>query len=114
MKYSLVAMVIGGILLVFSSGTSGNKEPQKAADSISAAFDAYESAWRDAQKGLAERLERGDIKTEPEATKWFASANASAMRAAFQPVVDAEFESFGGEKWTPGAHAKFIRRYCRD
>ena len=115
MKLPVALTLLGGVVVILGSmaGRPGAVKPP-AEDPVGVAFSQYESAWRDAQRGLAERLERGEITTESEATKWFGSANAAAMKAAFQPLVDSEYEVFGGDKWTAASHAKHIRRYCRE
>jgi len=116
LKPPIALLLIGGLLLAIA-GTIDNSpasRKQSSLDAAGTAFRKYESAWRDAQKGLAERLERGEITSESDASKWFGSANAAAMKAAFQPLVETEYEAFGGDKWTAQSQAKFIRGYVNE
>jgi len=79
--------------------------------SLSPVFEAYRSAWIAAQQELARQLDGGAITSEAAATAWFRKANAAAMSSAFSPLANTEFDAFGGDKWTPKAHADYIRRY---
>lgn len=116
MKPPVALLLIGGLLLAIAGMLDGSPSSQRrpSLDAAGTAFRKYESAWRDAQKGLAERLERGEITSESDASNWFGSANAAAMKAAFQPLVETEYESFGGDKWTAQSQAKFIRGYVNE
>ena len=107
-----VAMVIGGVLLLSSGGDDVSPKPVPA-DDVAQGFATYQSLWRDAQKELANRLESGQIVSEAAATEWFGVANQEARRQAFTPLLEAEAAVFGGEQWTPKAHADYIRRYAR-
>lgn len=80
-------------------------------DDVSVAFVTYERAWRAAQKDLADRLDRGEITSEQQAADWFEAANKEMRRMSFGPLFRSEAVIFGGEKWTPKAHADYIRRY---
>ena len=77
------------------------------------AFRAYETAWRQAQSDLADRLDSGDITSEKLAADWFGAANLEARKQAFLPLLRAEAVAFGGENWTAEKHSTYIRRYAR-
>ena len=107
---SLGVGIISGVLLAGGIRIGGSDGPS---DSVSKAFDQYETLWRDAQAELATRLESGQIKSESDATDWFGKINTEARRQAFSDILKAEAEEFGGEKWTAEKHAAAIRRYSR-
>jgi hypothetical protein len=92
--------------------TPPDGRPRPPADDVAAAFRAYESAWREAQGQLADRLESGEITSEKLAADWFGAANLEARKQAFLPLLRAESVAFGGENWTPQKHAAFIRKYA--
>jgi hypothetical protein len=92
--------------------TKPEPEPTPIVDKSADAFQDYERLWRVAQGELARKLRSGDIKTEPQATEWFGRANNEALKAAFTPLVEAEHERFGGEKWTAEQHAKQAEEYA--
>jgi hypothetical protein len=93
--------------------TPPDGRPQPPADDVAVAFRAYETAWRQAQSDLADRLESGEITSEKLAADWFATANLEARKQAFLPLLRAEAVAFGGDNWTAEKHSAFIRRYAR-
>jgi len=93
--------------------TPPDGRPQPPADDVAVAFRAYETAWRQAQSDLADRLDSGEITSEKLAADWFATANLEARKQAFLPLLRAEAVAFGGDNWTAEKHAQFIRRYSR-
>lgn len=80
-------------------------------DDVAQAFREYETNWRSLQRDLANRLDRGEITSEEQATEWFSAANVEARRLAFTPLLRKEAEAFGGELWTAKKHADYVRRY---
>ena len=94
--------------------TPPDQRPQPPADDVAVAFRAYETAWRQAQSDLADRLDSGEITSEKLAADWFATANIEARKQAFLPLLRAEAVAFGGENWTAEKHSQYIRRYSRD
>ena len=93
--------------------TPPDGRPQPPADDVAVAFRAYETAWRQAQSDLADRLDSGEITSEKLAADWFATANLEARKQAFLPLLRAEAVAFGGDNWTAEKHSAFIRRYAR-
>jgi len=93
--------------------TPPDGRPQPPADDVAVAFRAYETAWRQAQSDLADRLDSGDVTSEKLAADWFATANLEARKQAFLPLLRAESVAFGGDNWTAEKHAQYIRRYAR-
>jgi hypothetical protein len=93
--------------------TPPDQRPQPPADDVAVAFRAYETAWRQAQNDLADRLDSGEITSEKLAADWFATANLEARKQAFLPLLRAEAVQFGGDNWTAEKHAQYIRRYSR-
>ena len=86
-------------------------QPIGPIDDVSQAFREYETSWRSLQRDLANRLDRGEITSEEQATEWFSAANVEARRLAFTPLLRKEAEAFGGELWTAKKHADYVRRY---
>jgi hypothetical protein len=107
-----IAAILGGLLLLIPLGASGGKNT-KPTDSVSSAFDAYETLWRTAQGSLADRLDSGEIASESAASDWFGEANKQARAVAFKPLLDAEYSVFGEDKWTAEKQAETIRGYVR-
>lgn len=119
---SWIVLVVGGLLLwnTFKPADTTPKpddvkpEPTPVVDRSEQAFRDYERLWRLAQGELARKLRSGDIKTEPQATEWFSRANNEALKTAFSPLAEAEYERFGGEKWTAEKHAEQAEEYATD
>lgn len=117
---SWIVLVVGGLLLwnQFSGNSPAPKpddvtpDPAPVVDKSEQAFRDYERLWRIAQGELARKLRSGDIRTETQATEWFSRANNEALKTAFKPLADAEYERFGGEKWTAESHAKQAEEYA--
>ena len=89
----------------------GQDQQQQPTDDVGQAFREYERNWRSLQRDLANRLDRGEITSEEQAFEWFLAANTEARRLAFTPLLQAEQDAFGVEKWTAKKHANYIRRY---
>jgi len=83
-------------------------------DDVARVFDEYEREWRGAQRQLAERLLRGDIRTESDAADWMSYALGEARKKVFRPLLRDEADVFGGDLWTPELHATYIMRYTDD
>jgi len=80
-------------------------------DEIDLIFEADKRVWRETQKGLAARLDSGEIDSEEEATKWFAATYGDSRRKNWLPLLVKEKDVFGAEKWTAADHSKYIKRY---
>jgi hypothetical protein len=93
--------------------TPPDDTPQPPPDDVAVAFMAYETAWRQAQSDLADRLDSGEITSEKLAADWFGAANIEARKQAFLPLLRAEAAAFGGDLWTAEKHSAYIRRYSR-
>lgn len=106
-----VMMLIGGILLLKGGGID---EPGPSpSDAVSVAFDEYETLWRAAQIATADKLDSGEFTTSQQATNYRSLADGEAIKKTRQPLLDAEFAEFGGDKWTAEKQAKFLRRYAQ-
>jgi hypothetical protein len=77
------------------------------------AFDQYETLWRAIQLETAKKLEAGEFTTSQQVTQYRSLADGEALKKSRQPLVDAEFAAFGGEKWTAEKAAKQFRSYAR-
>jgi hypothetical protein len=104
--------LIGGILLL-SGGKSGPGPSPSPSDAVSLAFDQYETLWRAIQLETAKKLEAGEFTTSQQVTQYRSLADGEALKKSRQPLVDAEFAAFGGEKWTAEKAAKQFRSYAR-
>ena len=82
-------------------------------DAVSVAFDQYETLWRAIQLETAKKLEAGEFTTSQQVTQYRSLADGEALKKSRQPLVDAEFVAFGGEKWTAEKAAKQFRSYAR-
>lgn len=116
---SWIVVAVLGLAIWQSQGSSDPQpepqpgpDPAPVVDHSNQAFADYQRLWRLAQGELAKKLLSGDIKTEPQATEWFSRANNEALKTAFTPLVDAEYQRFGGEKWTADEHAKQAQEYA--
>lgn len=114
---SWIVVAVLGLAIWQSQGSSDSQpqpgpDPAPITDRSNQAFEDYQRLWRLAQGELAKKLRSGDIKTEPQATEWFSRANNEALKTAFTPLVEAEYQRFGGEKWTAGEHAKQAQEYA--
>jgi hypothetical protein len=105
--------LIGGILLL-SGGKGVTPGPSPSpSDAVSMAFDQYETLWRAIQLETAKKLEAGEFTTSQQVTQYRSLADGEALKKSRQPLVDAEFAAFGGEKWTAEKAAKQFRSYAR-
>jgi hypothetical protein len=104
--------LVGGILLL-SGGKSGPGPSPSPSDAVSLAFDQYETLWRAIQLETAKKLEVGEFTTSQQVTQYRSLADGEALKKSRQPLVDAEFAAFGGEKWTAEKAAKQFRSYAR-
>ncbi len=118
---SWIILAVGAVLLWNTFGGSSPTPPEPSpdrdqptpiVDQSEQAFKDYERLWRVAQGERARKLRSGDIKTEPQATEWFSRANNEALKTAFKPLAEAEYERFGGEKWTAEKHAEQAEEYA--
>lgn len=89
-------------------------EPAPVTDPVGTAFSEHERLWRLAAGDLAKRLRSGEVKSEAAATEWFGAANREAQKRAFTPLVEAEYEQFGGDKWTAEKHAAALEGYANE
>jgi hypothetical protein len=83
------------------------------ADSVSAVFDAQESAFRSLSGERAKALLAGEIKSESESAAWMSSRFIPQAEAAWVVLLTEEAKAFGGEQWTAEKEAATIERYAR-
>ena len=102
--------VIGGILLL--GGGKSSPGPSPADDIVAQSFSQYETLWRAIQIETAKKLESGEFTTSQQVTAYRSLADGEALRKTRQPILDAEFAAFGGEKWTADKAAKQFRSYA--
>lgn len=105
-------MIVGGVLLLNSGGGS-EEQKSDVSDVATVAFQNYETAWRKLQGTKAEKLRAGEFASEKASEAWFLGQNGTALKEAFTPVLNAEFEAFGGEAWTAEKEAAFAERLVR-
>lgn len=110
-----VMMLIGGILLLNGADKvpDDSHDQSNISDVATVAFDAYEASWRKLQGEKAAKLRAGEFANEKASRDWFLSKNRDALQNAFTPVIAAEFEVFGLEKWTAAKEAAVAERYVR-
>lgn len=115
---SLIPLVVIGVVLysLFSGGGGDVPGPEPeppgpVASDVDAAFNRYRKNWLEAACMLSDKLDGGEITSERQAAEWFGKANAAALKDAFTPLAESEYEQFGGEKWTAAKHAAVLRSY---
>lgn len=112
---SAVLMVVGGLILLRGGGDSPNPSPTPApfSDMASKTFADIEAAWRTLQGEKAVKLRTGELKSESEAKDWFQVNYTTKFKEAWTTLLNAEYESFGGENWTAEKEAAVAERYVR-
>lgn len=114
---SAVLMIAGGIFLLYGGETGPSPDPGPTPapfnDIATKAFADTETAWRTLQGEKAVKLRAGELKSETESVAWFQTNYSEAFKAAWKPVLSAEYEEFGAEKWTAEKEAAVSERYVR-
>jgi hypothetical protein len=107
-------IVCGAVAGVYAAGglPIGPGPSPSPSDAVSLAFDQYETLWRAIQLETAKKLEAGEFTTSQQVTQYRSLADGEALKKSRQPLVDAEFAAFGGEKWTADKAAKHFRSYA--
>ena len=82
-------------------------------DIVSKSFDEYETLWRAAQVAAADKLDSGEFTKSQQVTEYRSVADGAAIKQTRQPILDAEFAEFGGDKWTAEKASKVLRGYGR-
>ena len=106
---SLVMLAIGAAGGVWSAG--GIEIGPGRDDIISKSFDEYETLWRAAQVAAADKLDSGAFTKSQQVTEYRSVADGAAIKKTRQPLLDAEFAEFGGDKWTAEKASKVLRGY---
>lgn len=106
-------VVAGAVAGVYAAGGIPIGPSPSPSDAVSLAFDQYETLWRAIQLETAKKLEAGEFTTSQQVTQYRSLADGEALKKSRQPLVDAEFAAFGGEKWTAEKAAKQFRSYAR-
>ena len=102
--------VMGGI---WSAGGIPIGPSPPPADIVSKSFDEYETLWRAAQVAAADKLDSGEFTQSQQVTEYRSRADGAAIKQTRQPLLDAEFAEFGGDKWTAEKASKVLRGYGR-
>jgi hypothetical protein len=106
-------IVCGTVVGVWVSGGIEVGPGPVPADSVSAVFDAQESAFRSLSRERAKALQSGEIKSEAESAAWMSSRFIPQAEAAWVVLLTEEAKAFGGEQWTAEKEASHIERYSR-
>lgn len=109
---ALIASGLIGGLLLLNGGESGEVKPSPTNDIVAQSFQQYETLWRAIQLEIAKKLESGEFTTSQQVTSYRSLADGEALKKSRQPILDAEFAAFGGEKWTADKAAKQFRSYA--
>jgi len=104
--------LLGGLLLLFGGGGSPGPGPDLS-DSVSAVFNAQESAFRRLSGERAKALRAGEITSEKASADWMAAKYLPESDAAWAKLLTAEAAAFGGKQWTAEKEAAVIERYSR-
>ena len=106
-------IVCGAVVGVYAAGGIEIGPGPLPADSVSAVFDAQESAFRSLSRERAKALQSGEIKSEAESAAWMSSRFIPKAEAAWVVLLTEEAKVFGGEQWTAEKEAAHIERYAR-
>lgn len=114
----ILVLVIGAVVFFSSRGCEPSGpvqpvDPVPTTDLVSDFFDKSESAFRELQGRKASKLRAGEFSNETESVKWFEAEFLSARKSAVQPLVEYEYEQFGGDKWTAESEAAIADRWAK-
>lgn len=112
LAFIAIGLIGGLLLLVGGKGPSPGPGPDRG-DTVSAVFDAQESAFRRLSGERAKALRAGQITSEKASADWMAAKYLPESDAAWSKLLTAEAAAFGGEKWTAEKEAAVIERYAR-
>lgn len=111
-----VLMLIGGIILM-AVGNADNVAPvpddTHVSDLAAKCFRDQEAGWRRTQGEKAVKLRAGEFANEKASESWFLSQYGKIVKEAWVPVLNAEFESYGGESWTAEKEASIAEGYVK-
>lgn len=107
-----VAMILGGLILLWPSGGDGPAPGPDPSDMVSQAFDTYERLWRAHNATAAGKLRSGEITSDTEIHQFISAGQDPMRRIAFEPIAKAEQEALAGG-WTPEKHAQILEGYSR-
>ena len=106
------AMLLFGVMGgVWSAGGIPIGPSPAPADAVSKSFDEYETLWRAVQVAAADKLDSGEFTQSQQVTEYRSRADGAAIKKTRQPLLDAEFAEFGGDKWTTEKASKLLRSY---
>ncbi len=109
-----VALIVAGLVAgAWGAGGIPIGPGPAPADSVSAVFDAQESAFRELSAERAKALRSGEIKSESASVEWMSSRFLPKAESAWTPLLTAEKSAFGGEQWAAEKEAAHIERYVR-
>ena len=108
---AVALIVVGAVAGVWSAGGI-EIGPGPKNDIVAQSFRQYETLWRAIQLETAKKLEAGEFTTSQQVTAYRSLADGEALKKSRQPILDAEFAAFGGEKWTADKAAKQFRSYA--
>jgi len=107
-----VAMVIGGVILLWPSGGDSPGPGPKPSDIVSDAFDTLERLWRAHNATAAGKLRSAEITSDTEIRQFIAAGQEPMRRIAFEAIAKAEQEALSGG-WTAEKHAEILEGYTR-
>ena len=88
-------------------------DPIVETDLVDSYFVAAEVSFRSLQGQKATKLRAGEFETEADSVKWFEGQFTDAKRIAVKPLLDYEYDQFGGEKWTPEGEAVIAEQWLK-
>lgn len=108
-----ILMVLGGVLLLIPGGDIAPGPSPLPSDLAAESFREYETLWRATQAECAKKLRAGEFTKSQQVTEYRALADGQALKASRQKLLDAEFEAFGGDKWTAEKAAAHFEGYAK-
>lgn len=115
MKARIIGLLCGliGIGIIFYPQPQEAEAP-KQQDKVHEAFQTYEKLWREHTLNAAEKIKKGDLKTEQEIWDFLAAGQKPAREIAFEEIGKKEQEYFdknGG--WSLKNHEAVLRSYSK-
>jgi hypothetical protein len=106
-----VAMIFGGLILLWPSGGDSPGPEPRPSDMVSEAFDTLEKLWRGHAVTAAGKLRSGEIATDVDLHKYMAAGMEPARRIAFESIAKSEQEALK-DGWSAEKHAVILEGYA--
>lgn len=117
LRFAPLLILAGGVMMAPRLNCHGSPpspvDPVAETDLVDSYFVAAEVSFRSLQGQKATKLRAGEFETEADSVKWFEGQFTDAKRIAVKPLLDYEYDQFGGEKWTPEGEAVIAEQWLK-